>query len=623
MVSGLLFVSLVAVVGRIYLEPYLADPARSPHGIDTPGYVYRTRVVHDIGLNALDSFGERPGHPIVTSILRDVSGAVPLDFARVNPAVFAIAIGAAGAALGTAIAGERRWVAVALGVGLAASPFIALTAIGYASNLLLDVLAVAAVALAVRVGTGRRGAGALVLLIGAAAIAHWLFAIGLVVLLAAYAVAVFVFGWIRRGSAGSGATHPARLIVVVGLGALLGVLALRAGPELPQKVPSANQDAATKIARRLPHMELATTIPLAAAGAAVMLLSGRPASRRTAVPLAMWALAAPAGLIAWKLLDMTVPHRIVPFALGVPALIVLGAGATRSWTDARASRPGMAPWVRAGALVSAVLVLAATAWLARAGTETWSDQPAGYTPEQLTQAAMLATYLEAVPPETRVVIPVGTGIWRPLRALLVTLPIERYEMVRTWRVDFFGDTRDFRRRLAERFPSGTVAVYLAGYSAQAPLKGTALGPGVILLAGPEPPRRLVVAPVEPTDAGTLFRLTAVSVATVFVVGLGWTLLLTGLPAFAAVGLSPAIGIAALSLGGLVVGRLGFPLGRGGGVIAALSIGLLGWIAFALRGRLGVSDRDEELEISSTPRIEPAGIGGRGRHVAGKGSVRSE
>jgi hypothetical protein len=222
-----------------------------------------------------------------------------------------------------------------------------------------------------------------------------------------------------------------------------------------------------------------------------------------------------------------------------------------------------------------------------------------------------------------VVIPVGTGIWRPLRALLVTLPIERYEMVRTWRVDFFGDTRDFRRRLAERFPSGTVAVYLAGYSAQAPLKGTALGPGVILLAGPEPPRRLVVAPVEPTDAGTLFRLTAVSVATVFVVGLGWTLLLTGLPAFAAVGLSPAIGIAALSLGGLVVGRLGFPLGRGGGVIAALSIGLLGWIAFALRGRLGVSDRDEELEISSTPRIEPAGVGGRGRHVAGKGSVRSE
>ena len=80
--AGLLVVGLVVLVGAIFLQPYVADPARFPHGIDTPGYVFRTRVVHDVGLNALESFGERPGHPIVTSILRDVSGASPLDFAR-------------------------------------------------------------------------------------------------------------------------------------------------------------------------------------------------------------------------------------------------------------------------------------------------------------------------------------------------------------------------------------------------------------------------------------------------------------------------------------------------------------------------------------------------------------
>jgi hypothetical protein len=619
--GGLLLLVLIVVVARIYLGPYLADPARFPHGIDTPGYVFRTRVVHDVGLNSLESFGERPGHAIVTSILRDVSGAGPLDWARVNPAVFAIAIGAAGGALGAAVAGERRWVAVAVGVGLAASPFVALTAIGYASNLLLDVFAVAAIALAVRVGTGRRGAAAVVLLIGAAAIAHWLFAIGLVLLLGVYATGVFVFEWTRRRSAGPRSTHPARLLVVVGLGALLGVIALRAAPELPHKVPSTKQDAAAKIATRLPYMKLAITIPLAGAGAAIMLLSGRSKSRRTAVPLAMWALAAPVGLYAWKELDMTIPHRIIPFALGVPALIVLGAAATRSWTDARASRPGGASWVVAGAVGSAVLVLASAAWLARAGVDTWADQPAGFTQPQMEQAATLAAYLHAIPPGTRVVVPVAPGIWRPLRALQVTLPIERYETVFIWRVNFLGDTRDFRRRLAEKFP-GSVAAYLAGYSQQPPLKGTALGPGVTLLAGPEPPRRLSVAPIEPADAGELTRLTAISVATVLFVGLGWTLVMTGLPAFAAVGLSPAIGLAALSIGGLVAGRLGFPLGRGGGVIVALAIGALGWVAFGVGSRLRASE-GESLETTSPAAVESADAGSGGRNVAGERGVRGQ
>ncbi|HEV2951153.1 MAG TPA: hypothetical protein VGZ51_03525, partial [Actinomycetota bacterium] len=329
-----LALSLALIVGAIYLQPFVAQPDRFPHGVDTSVYIYRSRIVHEVGLNELTPFGERPAHPIVTSVLRDVGGGTPLDLARIWPALFAIAIGAAGAGLAVAAAGERRWVAVAVGVGLAASPFVALTAIGYASNLLLDVFAVAAIALAVRVGTGRRGAAALVLLIGAAAIAHWLFAIGLILLLGVYATGVFVFEWTRRRSSGPRSTHPSRLLVVVGLGALLGVLVLSIAPELPQKVPSTKQDATAKIATRLPEMKLAVTIPLAAAGAGIMLFSGKSATRRTAVPLAMWALAAPVGLLAWKLLDVTLPHRIVPFALGVPALIVLGAAATRSWTDA-------------------------------------------------------------------------------------------------------------------------------------------------------------------------------------------------------------------------------------------------------------------------------------------------
>ncbi|HUF59160.1 MAG TPA: hypothetical protein VMR89_06755 [Actinomycetota bacterium] len=629
-----LALSLAVVIGAIYLQPFLAEPDRFPHGIDTSVYIFRSRLVHDVGLNELAPFGERPAQPIVTSVLRDIGGGTLLDLARIWPALFAIAIGSAGAALAAGVAGERRWVAVAVGVGLAASPFVALTAIGYASNLLLDVFAVAAIALAVRVGTGRKGAAALVLLIGAAAIAHWLFAIGLAALLLAYAAGVFVFERIRRRPEGARTQHPARLLVIVGFGVLLGALALFASPDLPHKVPTAKQDATAKIAARLPEMKLAITIPLAAAGAAIMLLFGTPATRRTAVPLAMWALAAPAGLLAWKVLDMTIPH-IVPFALGVPSLIVLGAAATRLWTVARSSRLGGAPWGIAGAVTSAVLVLASAAWLSRAGADTWSDQQAGFTRAQIEQASTLAAYLETIPPETPVVVPVRPGVWRPLQALQVTLPVKRFLSVKTWRVDFFGDTREFRRRLASRHPSGTVAVSLAGYSDQAPLQGTSLGPGVTVLAGPEPPSRLSVAPIEPADGGELIRLTAVSVATVLLVGLGWTLLMTGLPAFAAVCLSPAIGIAVLSIGGLIAGRLGFPLGRGGGVIAALAIGTLGWLAFAVGslrrapddgpadGPADGPDHEDDLEPPSPTTTGPADTGGDGRHVAGEPSVRSQ
>lgn len=624
-----LALSLAAAIGAIYLQPFLSEPDRFPHGIDTSVYIFRSRLVHDVGLNELAPFGERPAHPIVTSVLRDIGGGTPLDLARIWPALFAIAIGSAGAALAAGVAGERRWVAVAVGVGLAASPFVALTAIGYASNLLLDVFAVAAIALAVRVGRGQKGAAALVLSLGAAAIAHWLFAIGLAALLLAYAAGVFVLERIRRRPEGPRTQHPARLLVIVGFGVLLGALALFASPDLPHKVPTAKQDATAKIAARLPEMKLAITIPLATAGAAIMLLSGRPATRRTAVPLAMWALAAPAGLLAWKVLDMTIPHRIVPFALGVPFLIVLGAAAIRLWTDARASHQWGASWGTVGAVVSAILVLAAAAWLSRSGADTWSDQRAGFTPAQAEQASTLAAYLETIPLETRVVVPMRPGVFRPLRALQVTLPVQRFLSVKTWRVDFFGDTREFRRRLASRYPSGTIAVHLAGYSDQAPLKGTRLGPGVTVLAGPEPPSRLSVAPIEPADGGELIRLTAVSVATVLLVGLGWTLLMTRLPAFAAVCLSPAIGIAVLSIGGLIAGRLGFPLGRGGGVIAALAIGTLGWVAFAVGswrrapddGPGDGPDHEDDLEPPSPTTTGSADTGGDGRHVAGERGVR--
>ncbi|HEX5938029.1 MAG TPA: hypothetical protein VFZ75_10125 [Actinomycetota bacterium] len=617
--AAFLILVVVAIVAGVYLRPYLENPRRLPQGVDTPGYVFRSQLVSQDGLNALTGLGERPAHPIVTSVLRDVTGGEGLDLARVWPAIFAVAMGLAAAALGAGVAEERRWVGAALGVGLAASPFVALTAIGYASNLFLDVLAVAAVAVAVRIRSGGRGTVALALLLGAAAIAHWLFAILIVLLLVVYAAGVAVATWLRRRS-GVDWRHVRRLALGVGLGALLGLLLVLASPERPDKIPSSRQKAAGKIATRLPTMALGVTIPLAAVGGAVMWTSRRPPTRGVLPPLALWALAAPAGLIAWKVFDMTIPHRIVPFALGVPFLIVLGASATRSWTDAMSSRPERRTWVLVGAVASSVLVVASASWLAIRGADTFSEPRTAFRPEQLEQAAILAAYLETTPPGTPVVIPMTSAVWRPVYALMITLPPDRYLDVRPWRKSFLGDRTRFLERLRTRFPDGAVAAYLAGYANQPGLGGTRLGPGVALIAGPRPGTAAIVGVPTLGPAGELVRLTLTSVATLLLVGLGWAILLTGFPAFAAVCIAPAIGTAMLAFGGFVAGRLGFPLGQGGGVIVAVAIGMAGWVgAFVLSRRSPPAVEPETAIASPAPVLAREG----GRHLAGERGVRSE
>jgi hypothetical protein len=616
--GSFLVVAVVVVVSGLYLRPFVDDPTRFPHGVDTPGYIQRSLLVSELGLNALTPFGERPAHPVVTSILRDVGGGAPLDLGRTWPPIFTVAVALAGAALGAGVARERRWVGAALGVGIAVSPFVALTAIGYAPNLLVDLFAVAAVALAVRVRSGGRGAIGMILLIGAAAIAHWLFATLLVALLVAYAAGVAIATWLRRED--DGWRDPRRLLLAVGLGAVLGGVLLLASPERPDFIPSTQQaTAAGKIERRLPEMALGATIPLAVVGGAVMWASRRPPTTRVLPPLALWALAAPAGLIAWKVFDMTIPHRIVPLALGIPTLIVLGAAATRAWTDTLDGRPERRTWVRVGAVGSAVLVLAATAWLAARGASAWRDPESGFAEAQFEQASIMAAYVETLPPDTQLVVPMNPGVWRPIRALMVTLPVERYLDVKPWRVNFFGDRARFHERLAVRYPDA-VAFYLEAYSDQPPLGGRRLGPGVRLLSGPAP-GALEIQAVAPSEAGELARLTITSIGTLLVVGLGWAIALTGFPAFVVVCISPAVGVAMLALGGFLAGRMGMPLGGGGGVLVAMAVGLLGGLAALLeRRRSGGPDEPEPQPTLASPLwLAPKG----GRHLAGDAGVRGE
>lgn len=586
------------VVAGLYLRPFLADPTALPFGVDTPGYIVRARMVHELGLSALTPFGERPGAPIVTSVLRDLTGGSPLDLARSAPAVFSVLIGLAAVALGAGAAGERATVAVAVGVGVGASAFVALTAMGNASNLVFDAFAVAAVATWVAVSLGRAGAATVVLLVAAAAVTHWLFALGLIGLLSLDTVVLIV---LRRRPAATPAVRgasPMRLASIVMAAVLAGGAMMLLAPQLPSRAlpESLPNDARGKIERRLPPMALPITLPLAAAGAAATIVVGGAKRSRTAPPLVLWAAAAPAGLVAWYALDINAPpYRSAASALGIPALIVLGAGALWSWSTARRSRLGI--------VVGIVLVAVSAGWLLEGGTGVWSRGRSSVTPGQLSEAFVLEAYVGRLRPGTRIVIPVDPDRVRPLRPLQLGLDPGRYASV----VAFPADLRDGRRALLRevdrRFPPSTVVVYLAALHRQRAPAGTGLGPGVVLLAGPPPPA-ISPAVSTATTAWELTRVTAGSLVVLFVTGIGWTYALTRFDALATTALAPAIGASAIVVAGVVWGRLSLPLGNGGGTGMAVGIAACGLVAavFARRARVaghavGVGGRREEASAS--------------------------
>jgi hypothetical protein len=579
--AALALILPAAVVGGLYLRPFVEDPTTLPFGVDTPGYIFRARVVHDLGLNALTSFGERPGVPIVTSVLRDATGGSPLDLARASPTVFATAIALAAVALGLAAAGERSLVGAALGIGVGASAFVALTAVGNASNLMFDVFAVAAVAGWIAVSLGSPGAGAVVLLVTAAAATHWLLASGLIALLALDAA---VHAVLRRSRDGTRSTpHPStkRPVRILAAAVLFAAVAVSIAPELPSRALPERfpNEAGGKIERRLPPMALPVTLPLAAAGAAAMLGAGGTKRRRTAAPLVLWAAAAPAGLVAWYVLDLHAPpYRTAAVALGIPALIVLGAGAVWSWSVTRRLRLGIA--------LGIVLVAVSAGWLADAGARVWSRGRSSVTTGQLSQASVLDAYVRPLPASTRIVIPVDVDRRRPLRGLQAGLEAGRYASVMAFPTDLERGVDALVREIDRRSPGEAVVVYLGAYHRHRPPEGTELGPGVVLLAGPAP----AALPRAASSGTTAWRLVLVaggSLAVLLLTGIGWTYALTRVDPVATIALAPAIGASTIVLAGLVWGRLGLPLGNGGGTGVAATVAACGLIAagFTRRSRL--------------------------------------
>lgn len=587
----LAIVAPVLVVGGLYLAPFLRDADTMPFGYDTAGYVWRAEMVHGAGVASLtpDAFGERkalgyrPAYPVLLSLLRSGTGASPLAVAWVIPAAMAalIALGAGAMASDGLLEGRGRSGAVAVAVG--GSSFIAWTAVGYATALAFDVIAIALAVVVLRMTARGRGVAAGALLLASGVLYHWMFAVVLAGVVAAFAL-LLAAGRRWVGDRSWGPPSGGRRLGWMLLGAaVLGGIGLLFAPELPGHLPHVRYDGPgsfTFIRERLPSMALWWTVPAAAIGAALLAGDRRPLRRWGVALPAIWASLAVVGLFAWYVLHLPAPpYRWAGFAFVIPALIVLGALAVWMRAGSRWGRSGTA----AGIGLTAVAVAACVV----PGVHVWWDvAKPRMDAAQLAQVSTVADYLSRIPAGTPVLFLTNPSRGNaPLDLIRAGLPAERISdaSVASARVRADGSlVAPDGAPLPET--SGTVIVVLDTLLGGRPT-GTQLADGITLVSGPVPPSPSLVAPLPRAPSGpALVGLWALIIAILGAVGSGWVSGLTDLGGLGRIALAPAFGMAVLGFGGTVASRLGVPL-RDGGAIGVLLVGVgAGWVVWWIARR---------------------------------------
>jgi hypothetical protein len=617
-IAAVLTAAAIVFVTVLLLIPYgnREDPGLS---YDTPYYVWRTRAVTSGGVDVLTTIPtgavpERPGVPVLGSLLGALTGTDALTFTVMLRAIAAVAIGLAAGAMAVDALREPRWAFAAFVVGLGASAAVVGTAVGSLDQLLADVLLVAAAAAAPLVAAGRKGTLALGVLFAAAAAAHWVFA-GLFLLLLAGVALALLPGSRTSHQAGASwmATPSGRLLRAVIVAAGAAAITLLILPALPHRLPPAIGDRGNLL--RLDAYELALVLPLAAFGFVLTFRRSDGTRRSALVLLGLWAATVPVAMVISAALPTPIKlFRVAPFALGIPALVTLCLV-----TIAKEAGPRLG---RAGAVLGALVLAGGLFWASGSSVSSFDEAAASSITERLTQARTAGRYLDGVSRAGRPVIFVTEGNPRLLdRVVRSAVPSDL--IADTW--VFVGRPSDLatagpvddpsRPRLTEiaqkwwsaAWPDPSqvfardplvIRIGPAGRSDGVSEEGALeLAPGVEVVQGPPPAASF--APPAPFRATwtELLVATALALVVLIVVGGGWTLSVLEVSRLAAFGLAPAFGIAALILGGTVASRLGLSLARPGGSLIVLATGGVGWLAFAFARTASAGRRSTEAQGS--------------------------
>ncbi|MBI4259523.1 MAG: hypothetical protein HY658_03055 [Actinobacteria bacterium] len=635
--------ALVALVAMAFLlATYRLHIVETPLGWDTPKYLWRTALAAEVGVSGLpervpppvNASPDRPGFPVVALSIRGVSGVAALDLAALLPAVMAAATGLAGAAFAVAGLGRRPWEGALMGLALGTSSLVVRLAgpEGYQDNLLAAAVIVAALVPVVRVARGRGGAADAVaggLLLAAAAALHW----------ASYGMFLVVLGltlaWRWRGFSGrrpSGQplrrTPQGRLLALAGGSLLAGAAVYAVLGTVPDPPVIHAGEFSKKLADTVDRLDL-VLLPLALVGLLAERrrpgLPGRPGERFAVDLLSVW-LALVLAAVLLQVAGVPVPaHRALAFAIPLPILAVLGALALGRAVAGRL--PGaLAGEGRAGSLAVgavAVVLLGIGAYQAQA---TWLGVRPAFEVRKAQDGAAVAAYLDAagVPADRPVVVVVhdrgpNPDFVVPLMAhtLRTQLPPERIahtylyvgdpetflerrpdversegsELIDgvSWR--FFRDVRP----LYDRDPIAVVtqAYNLTHYGRwESRHPGSVVAPNVAVVSGPVLASPLTAVPGGPGGRIDGVRLSATAVAVLALLaaaGAGWALALgRRLDPFAALALAPALGVAGVTLLGLVVDAAGLRLGGAAGAAVVPAVAVSGAAAAWIAHRRGAS-----------------------------------
>jgi hypothetical protein len=609
----LLGLAIVAAVLTLIAIVIGRDPTAWYRGLspDFPYYVWRTKAVSNGGLQALISDvpginPDRPGFPVVASLL---ASAVRIDTVTLIHAVqvaTTVGVGLAAGAFAIGVLGEPRWSFPIFALVTGASVEVAWTSIRSLDNLLVDAVVVAIAVAAISSATGKRGRAAAIAGFAAVALIHWFFG-GLFLLLLAGVTLVLlpgsVFAW-RRGSPAL-QTPAFRMGITVAAGALAGVASLFAlAPGPPGSLPP-TQGSNRGNVKRLPSFHLPIVGPVSAIGALALWHPDSPRRRLGLAVLALWSLSVPVAMLASELTERSVKvFRVAGFALAIPILVAAAlVGAVRF-----GRRFGAAGW---GAGVVVLAVGLALNVMSSAGVYRIPVSE-GLSARRLDQVRATERYLDTVSQNRSVVF-------------LVSLPepflldrLVRAGVPGNWVMQthlYLGGIEDLLAkrpgaqlgdpRLAKAARSwwnrwwreadaimgaDPVVFYLSTLNTELdpPAGAQPLAPGVLLVRGPPPAPGVSVSPLS-TSWPAMVGTSMTALLLLGLVGSGWTRWLLPIAGLEWLGLTPAVGVAALALLGTALGRAGVPLGSVGGLVVMLGIAAVGWVPwFMSTGSVGWS-----------------------------------
>jgi hypothetical protein len=613
--SAALVIVLAGAVSGFFLWIYPAKHFTVPIGWDQSEYLWRTKYAQVVGLTHIDEApgsarsakSGRPAFPVVTATISSLGGLSPFRVAVVLPSVMAAVIGLAAGAFIAGVLNRPPWQLAVVVLGLSMSPFLVrlMQPEGYMDNMFAAAVFLAAViplALAIE---DRRALVPAILLLGAGATIHWAFFGFMGAVLVLCAVLYAPSSW-RRWRAGEPVfdTPSARIGeslvggAVVGTGMIFGVL----GNGLPKPrvdVSEFNK----KLQADIRKYKFAFSIPLAAGGAASLYMDSRdpeePGTRTRFVLafLVSWCLVVLAGYLAKIVLHIAIPaHRFLAFGLGIPLLGVVAL----VWAARRLER--------VNAVAAMAVVVVALAVVAHVAHDQWFLARTWTDPAKIEGVATAAAYLDAahVSHEEPVVFIVGTSDWSTAalmgHTIRASVPADRIDDVYVYvgSADSFLAHRPEATKISKRYFENIAPVYArdpvavidSAFNVKNYGRWAAAHPDMVVdgrmavVVGPPPPSPILASgpPIGP-PLGRMSLvyvgvLAAFALGALLVVGWGWTVLLLRrwLGPLEILAAAPAVGVAALVMGGILVDRLGVKLVGVRGAATVVGIATAGWIA---------------------------------------------